>query len=229
MEGIQFNPGKGFMFSKHIPKEVSPFDRVFGIFKELLTHTSGDIEEAFDWLNQLDDEYGIFSDEYTLADFEEDLKKRGYIREEIDPDDGNDGKGKGRNILTPKLESALREYALEQIFGKLRKSGLGNHRTKKAGQGDDREGDLRAFRYGDDLSLVNMTESLKNARINHGMGDLRLTENDLVVEETLHKAQMSTVLMIDISHSMILYGEDRITPAKKVAMALVEMIHRRVP
>jgi Ca-activated chloride channel homolog len=229
MEGIQFNPGKGFMFSKHIPKEVSPFDRVFGIFKELLTHTSGDIEEAFDWLNQLDDEYGIFSDEYTLADFEEDLKKRGYIREEIDPDDGNDGKGKGRNILTPKLESALREYALEQIFGKLRKSGLGNHRTKKAGQGDDREGDLRAFRYGDDLSLVNMTESLKNARINHGMGDLRLTENDLVVEETLHKAQMSTVLMIDISHSMILYGEDRITPAKKVAMALVEMIHRKYP
>jgi Ca-activated chloride channel homolog len=229
MEGIQFNPGKGFMFSKHIPKEVSPFDRVFGIFKELLTHTSGDIQEAFDWLNQLDDEYGIFSDEYTLADFEEDLKKRGYIREEIDPDDGNDGKGKGRNILTPKLESALREYALEQIFGKLRKSGLGNHRTKKAGQGDDREGDLRAFRYGDDLSLVNMTESLKNARINHGMGDLRLTENDLVVEETLHKAQMSTVLMIDISHSMILYGEDRITPAKKVAMALVEMIHRKYP
>jgi len=229
MEGIQFNPGKGFLFSKHIPKEISPFDKVFDIFKELLTHTSGDIEEAFEWLNQLDDEYDIFTDEYTLADFEEDLKKRGYIREVIDPDEGNTGKGKGKNILTPKLESALREYALEQIFGKLRKSGMGNHRTKKAGQGDDREGDLRAYRYGDDLAQVNMTESLKNARINHGMGDLRLTENDLVVEETLHKAQMSTVLMIDISHSMILYGEDRITPAKKVAMALVEMIHRKYP
>ncbi len=229
MEGIHFNPGKGFMFSKHIPKEISPFDRVFSIFKELLTHTSGDVEEAFDWLKQLDDEYTIFSDEYTLADFEEDLKKRGYIREEIDPEDGNSGKGKGKNILTPKMESALRQYALEQIFGKLRKSGMGNHRTKKAGQGDDREGDLRPYRHGDDLAQVNMTESLKNARINHGMGDLKLTENDLVVEETLHKAQMSTVLMIDISHSMILYGEDRITPAKKVAMALVEMIHRKYP
>ncbi|MDG1509546.1 MAG: VWA domain-containing protein, partial [Flavobacteriaceae bacterium] len=52
---------------------------------------------------------------------------------------------------------------------------------------------------------------------------------DLVVEETIHKAQMSTVLMIDISHSMILYGEDRITPAKKVAMALAELITTRYP
>ena len=69
-----------------------------------------------------------------------------------------------------------------------------------------------------------MTESLKNAQINNGISDLRLTENDLIVEETKHKAQMSTVLMIDISHSMILYGEDRITPAKKVAMALVELL-----
>lgn len=74
-----------------------------------------------------------------------------------------------------------------------------------------------------------MTESLKNAQINNGISDLRLYENDLIVEETKHKAQMSTVLMIDISHSMILYGEDRITPAKKVAMALVELIKRKYP
>jgi uncharacterized protein with von Willebrand factor type A (vWA) domain len=74
-----------------------------------------------------------------------------------------------------------------------------------------------------------MTESLKNAQVNNGISDLRLTEEDLVVEETRHKAQMSTVLMIDISHSMILYGEDRITPAKKVAMALVELIKRKYP
>ena len=51
-----------------------------------------------------------------------------------------------------------------------------------------------------------------------------LTEKDLVVNDTHFNAQMSTVLMIDISHSMILYGEDRITPAKKVAMALAELI-----
>ena len=231
MTEIDFNYGKGFTFSKHIAKDVSDFDRVFGVFKELLTHTSGDIEEAFEWLNTLDDEYNIFNDHYTLENFEEDLKKRGYIKEDIDPDkvkSGN-GKGKGKNILTAKLESALRDYALNQIFGKLKKSGLGNHRTTKVGVGDERDGENRSFQFGDDLSTVNMTESLKNAQINNGISDLRLTENDLIVEETKHKAQMSTVLMIDISHSMILYGEDRITPAKKVAMALVELIHRKYP
>ncbi len=229
MKGIQFDLGKGFIFSKHVPKEIAHFDRVFDVFKELLTHTSGNVEEAFEWLDVLDKEYSIFTDEYSLADFEEDLKKRGYIKEEIDPKDGNAGKGKGKNLLTAKMESALREFALDQIFGKLKKSGIGNHRTSKIGVGDERDGDSRTFQYGDDLSLVNMTESLKNAQINHGISDLKLTENDLIVEETKHKAQMSTVLMIDISHSMILYGEDRITPAKKVAMALVELINRKYP
>lgn len=223
------NSHQGFTFSKHIPQEISNFDRVFDVFKDLLTHTSGDIQEAFDWLDMLDKEYDIFTDEYTLADFEEDLRKRGYIKKENDSEDGNAGKGEGKNILTAKLEAALREYALDQIFGKLKKSGIGNHRTNKTGVGDERDGENRNFQYGDELSAVNMTESLKNAQINNGIADLRMTEDDLIVEETKHKAQMSTVLMIDISHSMILYGEDRITPAKKVAMALVELIHRKYP
>jgi uncharacterized protein with von Willebrand factor type A (vWA) domain len=178
----------------------------------------------------LDKEYKIFSEDYTILDFEEDLKKRGYIKEEIEPDqDGNTGQGTGKKLLTSKLENALREFALDQIFGKLKKSGIGNHRTSKLGVGDERDGENRSYQYGDDMALLNMTESLKNAQINHGINDLQLTENDLIVEETKHKAQMSTVLMIDISHSMILYGEDRITPAKKVAMALVELIHRKYP
>lgn len=229
MTDKQFNFQQGFTFSKHVPEEISHFERVFDVFKDLLTHTSGDIEEAFEWLDMLDKEYDIFTDEYTLADFEEDLRKRGYIKKEDDSEDGNTGTGKGKNILTAKLEAALREYALDQIFGKLKKSGIGNHRTNKSGVGDERDGDNRNFQYGDDLSTVNMTESLKNAQINNGIADLRMTEDDLIVEETKHKAQMSTVLMIDISHSMILYGEDRITPAKKVAMALVELIKRKYP
>ena len=229
MKNRGFDLRKGFIISKHVAEEIDHFDRVFDIFKELLTHTSGDIDESFDWLNSLDAEYKIFSDEYTLEDFEEDLKKRGYIKEEIDFEQGNKGKGKGKNVLTAKLESALREYALDQIFGKLKKSGLGNHATTKMGIGDERDGENRAFQFGDDLATVDMTQSLKNAQINNGIADLRLTENDLVVEQTKHKAQMSTVLMIDISHSMILYGEDRITPAKKVAMALVELIKRKYP
>jgi uncharacterized protein with von Willebrand factor type A (vWA) domain len=230
MKGIDFIFGKGYTFSKHIPEEIDNFERVFDIFKELLTHTSGDLDEAFDWLETLDQEYRIFNESYTLEDFVEDLKKRGYIREEIDEEDGVNGAGgDGRNVLTAKLEAALREHALDQIFGKLKRSGLGNHQTTRTGIGDEKDGQLRTYAFGDDLSQVNMTESLKNAQINHGISDLHMNENDLVVEETKHKAQMSTVLMIDISHSMILYGEDRITPAKKVAMALVELIKRKYP
>ena len=105
----------GFTFSKHIPEEVSHFDRVFGIFKDLLIHTSGDLDEAFDWLDMLDKEYDIFNEEYGLDDFIEDLKKRGYIKEEIKPEDGNTGSGEGRNILTAKLEAALRDLSLIHI------------------------------------------------------------------------------------------------------------------
>ena len=228
MKGIDFNLGSGITFSKHIPEEKENFDRVFEIFKELITHTSGDIEESFNWLESLDKEYNIFNEEYSLEDFREDLKKRGYIKDEIDSDN-NSGSGNSKKILTAKLESALRKYALDQIFGKLKKSGLGNHQTSKSGLGDEKDGELREFRYGDDISSINMTESVKKAQINNGLSDFLITENDLVVEETQHKAQMSTVLMIDISHSMILYGEDRITPAKKVAMALVELIKRKYP
>tara|TARA_B100000497_G_scaffold127723_1_gene170586 strand:- start:2393 stop:3532 length:1140 start_codon:yes stop_codon:yes gene_type:complete len=228
MKGINFNLGLGITFSKHIPEVKDNFDRVFEIFKELITHTSGDIEETFNWLESLDKEYNIFSEEYSLEDFQEDLKKRGYIKDEIDSDNDS-GSGNSKKILTAKLESALRKYALDQIFGKLKKSGLGNHQTRKSGLGDEKDGELREFRYGDDISSINMTESVKKAQINNGLSDFLITENDLVVEETQHKAQMSTVLMIDISHSMILYGEDRITPAKKVAMALVELIKRKYP
>ena len=228
MKEIDFNLGSGITFSKHIPEEKDNFDRVFEIFKELITHTSGDIEESFNWLESLDKEYNIFSEEYSLEDFQEDLKKRGYIKDEIDSDNDS-GSGNSKKILTAKLESALRKYALDQIFGKLKKSGLGNHQTSKSGLGDEKDGELREFRYGDDISSINMTESVKKAQINNGLSDFLITENDLVVEQTRHKAQMSTVLMIDISHSMILYGEDRITPAKKVAMALVELIKRKYP
>lgn len=230
MDGLQLDFGKGYIFSKYIPKNIPPFDRVFDLFKDLLTHASGDVDEAFRWLKMLDEEYSIFTDDYSIDDFEEDLKKKGYIKEEIElTEDGNSGSGTGKRLLTAKMETALREFALDQIFGKLQKSGVGNHRTTKVGVGDEKDGETRSYQFGDDMALINMTESLKNSQINHGINDLQITENDLIVEESRHKAQMSTVLMIDISHSMILYGEDRITPAKKVAMALVELIHRKYP
>lgn len=213
----------GFVFEKFKDEEKAPFDKLFEIFKELITHTSGDFDEAIDWLRQLDLEYQLTDESYSIDDFIEDLKKKGYIREEIDPN------GKGGMAITAKTERAIRQQALNQIFGKLRKSRSGNHTTKHLGAGDEHTGEFRSYNFGDSLDKISMTESLRNAQIHHGADDFSMTEDDLVVEETHHKSQMSTVLMIDISHSMILYGEDRITPAKKVAMALAELITTRYP
>ena len=214
---------KGFVFKTYEAENQSPFEKLFEIFKELITHTSGDFDEAIDWMRSLDVEYSLTDENYTIDDFVEDLKKKGYIKEEVQ------GDGTGGTKITPKTERAIRQQALNHIFGKIKRSGAGNHKSKSPGIGDEHTGDLRAYQFGDSLDKVSITESIKNAQINNGLDDFNLTENDLVVEETLHKSQMSTVLMIDISHSMILYGEDRITPAKKVAMALAELITTRYP
>jgi uncharacterized protein with von Willebrand factor type A (vWA) domain len=213
----------GYVFTPYQAPELSDFERLFEIFSELIVHTSGDVDEALEWLNVLDKEYSLTNDKYTMDDFIEDLKKKGYLREEILPD------GKGQMTVTAKTERILRKNAMEQIFGNIRKSGRGQHKSKKSGLGDEATGEFRDFQFGDALENISITESLKNAQINHGVGEFRLTEQDLVVEDTHHQSQMSTVLMIDISHSMILYGEDRITPAKKVAMALAELITTSYP
>lgn len=213
----------GYVFTPFEAPNQSPFERLFDVFSELITHTSGDVDEALDWLNVLDKEYKLTTDDYTMEDFIEDLKKKGYLREEIQPD------GNGQLAITAKTERVLRKNAMEQIFGNIRKSGAGNHKSKKSGVGDEATGDFRAFQFGDSFENISVTESLKNAQINNGVGEFKLTEQDLVIEDTHHKSQMSTVLMIDISHSMILYGEDRITPAKKVAMALAELITTSYP
>lgn len=217
----------GFLFTSHQAKQLSPFEKLWDIFQELITHTSGDFDEAIDWLRQLDQEYELTDDDYTIDDFIEELKEKGYIREELRPD--GSGNGDGNLKITEKTERALRRRALDQIFGKLKRSGAGNHKTKYTGRGDEQAGEYRSYQFGDPVERISVTESLRNAQVNHGIGDFHLTENDLVIEETTYKAQMSTVLMIDISHSMILYGEDRITPAKKVAMALSELITTRYP
>ena len=218
------NSRTGILFRQAQSVDQSPFEKLFEVFKELITHTSGDFYEAIDWLRELDEEYQLTDKSYTIDDFINDLLDKGYVKAEIKPD------GSGRSMgITAKTEKLLREYALKQIFGKLRKSGLGNHSTQHQGTGDDKSGDLSSFQFGDSLENIVLTESIKNAQIHSGIGDFKITEDDLVVEKNHHKSQMSTVLMIDISHSMILYGEDRITPAKKVAMALAEFITTRYP
>ncbi len=215
---------KGWKFGQYIAPEISDFDRLFDIFKELLIHTSGDFDETIDWMRILDKEYKFTTPDYSIDDFVEDLLKRQFVR----PKSGSNGEGESMG-LTEKMERTLRQHALEQIFGSLKRSGSGNHSTQHAGAGDESSGDYRPFQFGDAIDKISMTESLKNAQKNHRSEEWKMDENDLVIEESFFKAQMSTVLMIDISHSMILYGEDRITPAKKVAMALAELIATRYP
>ena len=216
--------GTGLSFTKHQKKVQTPFERLFEIFKELITHTSGDFDEAIDWLRELDKEYKLTDEDYTIDDFIEELLKKSYIKQ----NNQKGGNGKGLS-LTPKTEKLLREHALKQIFGKLKKSKTGNHKTQKIGQGEDITGEYKAYQFGDPLEKIDITQSIKNAQIRSISSDFSMQHDDLVVEDNFFKTQMSTILMIDISHSMILYGEDRITPAKKVAMALAEMITTQYP
>ena len=214
----------GIRFTKHHAKVQTPFEKLFEIFKELITHTSGDFDEAIDWLRELDKEYHLTNEDYSIDDFIKDLKEKAYIQ----PSSGSGGKGDGFT-LTAKTEKLLREHALNQIFGQLKKTSSGNHKTNKSGQGQDHTGEFKAYQFGDSLDRIAVTESIKNAQIRSMGNDFTLQNEDLVIEDSFYKTQMSTVLMIDISHSMILYGEDRITPAKKVAMALAELITTRYP
>lgn len=212
----------GYQFSNYTGNSKTPFQQLFDLFKQLLTITSGDVPETLTWLNELDREYKITTPEYTMNDFIEDLKKRGYLKE--------DEKQEGGLGITPKTEQAIRQGALDRIFGKLKRSKQGNHSTKYSGtNGDELSGDLREFQFGDALDQISMLDSMMQAQINNGVGEFAITENDLRVSEKEFKTQTSTVLMIDISHSMILYGEDRITPAKNVAMALAELIKQKYP
>lgn len=214
----------GHKFTAFVPPDDTGkggFDRLFDIFRQLLLLSSGDAAQAMTWMSELDRRYGLTDDKYGIGHFFEDLKRKGYLQE--NPVNGE---------LTPtaKVEKSIRKSALEEIFGKLRKSKSGgNHKSPYTGAGDELSSDLRDYQFGDTLDQISMQDSIRNAQINHGVEQFTLAENDLQVVEKEQKSTTSTVMMIDISHSMILYGEDRITPAKKVALALAELIRTKYP
>lgn len=211
----------GYKFSdfKPLPNK-STFEKLLDIFLQLMNITSGNVSETLDWMNDLDRQYQLTTNDYGMGDFIQELKDKGYMA------DNQDGSGMQ---MTPKSEQQIRKNALDEVFGKIKKSKQGNHSTPYTGQGDEQSADRRAYQFGDSFDKVSLTESIKNAQINQGIGEFSLAESDLEIMETEQKSQTSTVLMLDISHSMILYGEDRITPAKKVAMALAEMIKIKYP
>ncbi|MFZ2905990.1 MAG: VWA domain-containing protein [Cyclobacteriaceae bacterium] len=213
----------GYRFSNYIPppeQTKSDFEKLLKIFMQLALITSGNVSEALQWLTELDKQYKLTNDGYGIGDFIEQLKREGYITE-----NGPNGEFK----LRAKSEQNLRQSALEEIFGQLKKSKGGEHNTFHTGRDGEPTTERRAYEFGDTLDQISVTDSLRNAQINHGVENFFMTEEDLEIIEREYKTQTSTVLMIDISHSMILYGEDRITPAKKVAMALAELITKKYP
>jgi Ca-activated chloride channel family protein len=210
----------GFKFSQYIPPKDTrtPFERLLEIFLELIVHASGDVEETFRWMEILDKEHNITTDDYTLEDFRRDLEKSSYLK----------GGGSGGG-LSAKTEKLIRKRSLDQIFGQLKRGSSGQHSSKVTGSSDELTSDRRPFQFGDSTNQIDFTASIKNSQLRTGLDDFNLEEGDLEVIEQEFKSQMATTLMIDISHSMILYGEDRITPAKKVAMALAELITTKYP
>jgi Ca-activated chloride channel homolog len=214
----------GWRFSEYIPQDdiSDGFEKLFSLFQELIMHSSGDVQEALSWLTQIDLEFELTDDNYGVSDFIDDLIEKGLLKE-----DGTNEHQKW--AVSNKFLISLRKKALTDLFGKIKRSRKGNHSTIMDGKGDEFTSNLRPFQFGDKLEHLDITASIKNAHVNHGIDQFSINYEDLEVRETFYQSSMSTVLMIDISHSMILYGEDRITPAKKIALALSEYITRYFP
>ena len=144
----------GYRFTLGGEEGKSPFEKLYDIFQELITNTSGDVDEAIDWLRSLDKEYELTDENYTIDDFLEDLLEKGFLREEIDPappTSASEASEEQKRALkmTAKLERELRKRALEQLFGNLKKKGSGSHKTSTIGQGDQFSGELRSYHFGD--------------------------------------------------------------------------------
>lgn len=205
---IQYSKWK--QWSKTDDKKL---EELFSLFSYLLIQTNGDVDEVLEWLEEMGVEYEIFDDEISFLDFVNELKKQGYITEKD-----------GLNTLTSKGSQRIRKDSLKRIFGDMKIDTSGFHETNKAGKGTEKLSELKKFEFGDQVTNIDLTSTIKNAYLKSGISDFHLSEDDIEVFETEHTSSCATVLMIDISHSMILYGEDRITPAKEVALGLSELI-----
>ncbi|HUR79869.1 MAG TPA: VWA domain-containing protein, partial [Thermoanaerobaculia bacterium] len=189
------------------------------LFNHLLLQSGGDVEEAMRWMRALQDR-GYIDQDVDLDAFFAQLMQENVI--------GQDGEG--NLALGVAGERQIRRDALDEIFGGLQKSMSGSHSVATAGQGTERLTETRQYQFGDDPMSIDSIRSLQNAmKHNDPDGQISIAEEDLEVFETEHNSSCATVVMIDISHSMILYGEDRITPAKKVALALTELILTKYP
>jgi len=189
------------------------------VFDQLVVALDGDVEQALLVLEQLGARQKWFDERFGIEDFKRWLEQRGTITK---------ARG-GAMTLTKKGEQGLRTTALEPLFAGMRRGLEGEHRVASTGSGGERQAESRAWEFGDELDRLDPVATLKSAALRAGIDEIQITEDDLRIHEVEHVSSMATVLLIDVSHSMILYGEDRITPAKQVALALCELITTRFP
>ena len=188
------------------------------LFSFLLVREDGDAERALELLDAIADRHGLFDEEFTFDDFKRQLAEQRYL--------ANSPTGVK---LTPKGERFVRSSPLDQIFGGLDFGDEGQHRTPHLGDRGERLTETRPYAFGDEVQDIDFNRSFTNALMRTEGRGFGLTEDDLEVYETENHVSVATVLMLDVSHSMILYGEDRITPAKRVALALTELILTKYP
>src|SRR5688572_12976118 len=142
----------GYRFSHFTPppeESKSDFEKLLTVFMQLVLITAGNVAEALQWLTELDKQYKLTNSQYGIGDFIEQLKRDGYIT-----DNGPDGEFK----LNAKSEQDLRKSALEEIFGKLKKSKGGEHNTFHTGRDGEQTSEHRAYEFGDTLDQISVTD-----------------------------------------------------------------------
>src|SRR5580765_8566831 len=143
---------------------------------------------------------------------------------------GQTGEGQqARFEITDKSLDFLGFKTLRDLLGSLGKSSFGRHDTRDMATGIEASGASKQYEFGDTLNL-DITATLSSAIQREGLAlPLNIEYSDLNVHQCEYQSSCATVLMLDCSHSMILYGEDRFTPAKKVALALAHLIRTQYP
>jgi uncharacterized protein with von Willebrand factor type A (vWA) domain len=193
-------------------------------------------EEAQEKFNQLDAQQV----EELIDQIIEKMQEQNFINAEP-PEEGQsqqgDGNGEARFEVTDKGMDFLGYKALRELLGPLGKSNLGRHDTRHEASGVETNGSSKLYEFGDTLNL-DITATLSSVFAREGIASavegeehtpMNIEYSDLHVHQSDYQSSCATVVLLDCSHSMILYGEDRFTPAKRVAMALSHLIRTQFP
>jgi Ca-activated chloride channel family protein len=150
-------------------------------------------------------------------------------RQSTTPGQTGEAQTNARFEITDKSLDFLGFKTLRDLLGSLGRSSFGRHDTRDLATGIESSGASKPYEFGDTMNL-DITETLSSAIQREGLHlPLNIEYSDLQVHQCEYQSSCATVVMLDCSHSMILYGEDRFTPAKKVAMALSHLIRTQYP